>query len=240
MKLIKWQRILLLSLFLIPVYSIHAQEVDYQKIIPPATSPTADLSEKLVLLAWNNNPTNKAVQANVSIAEDNVMIARWAWLDRISIAGNVNEFTLTGGPTEETRNRALFYPRYNIGISLTPGMLVTLPAKTRQAKKSLAIAEYSVDEQKLATRKVVLQLYQDYLLTKQILEMETKMLESSSTEFQIKEERFKRGQVMLEEYNQAAADYVSMQRQRLQAESNYIKAKLELEAMIGVKIEDVR
>lgn len=240
MKLIKWQHALLLPLFLVSPFFVHAQEVDYQKIIPPATSPSEDFSEKLVRLAWNNNPANKAVQANVAIAEDDVTLARWQWLERITISGNVNEFTLTGGPNEETRNRALFYPRYNIGINLSPGMIIQIPAKTRQAKQSLTIANYNVNEQKLQTRKVVLQLYQDYLLTKQVLEMETRMVESSTSGFQITEERFKRGQIALETYNLAASEHIGQQRQRLQAESNYIKAKVELESILGVRIEDVR
>lgn len=240
MKLITWHLALLLTLFLVTPFFVQAQEVDYQKIIPPVTSPSEDFSEKLVRLAWNNNPANKAIQANVAIAEDNVTLARWQWLERINISGNVNEFTLTGGPNEETRNRALFYPRYNIGISLSPGMIVQIPAKTRQAKQALTIANYNVNEQKLQTRKLVLQLYQDFLLSKQILEMETRMSESSTSGFQITEERFKRGQVMLEDYNQAAAAHIAQQRQRLVAESTYIRAKLELESLLGVKIEEVK
>lgn len=231
---------MLLSLFLVTSFVVRAQDVDYQKIIPSAVSPNADFSEKLVRLAWVNNPTNKAIQANVAIAEDNVTIARWSWLDRIVIAGNVNEFTLAGSSNEQVAARAQFFPRYNIGVSLSPGMLVQIPAKTRQAKESLTIAQYNVNEQKLQTRKLVLQLYQDYLLTKQIFEMETKMQESATSGFQIQEERFKRGQITLEEYNESAAAYVGQQRQRLQAESTYIKAKLELESLIGMPIENVR
>ena len=86
----------------------------------------------------------------------------------------------------------------------------------------------------------MLQLYQDYLMSKQILEMETNILESATSEFQLKEERFKRGQVMLEDYNASAREYMAQQRQKLQAETNYVKSKLELEALIGVHLEDVR
>lgn len=75
---------------------------------------------------------------------------------------------------------------------------------------------------------------------KQILEMESNMLESVKTEFQIKEDRFKKGHVMLVDYNESASLYMAQQRQKLQAETNYISAKLELESLIGMRLEDVR
>ena len=140
MKLTKYRHLFLLPIFILTPFFAGAQEVDYNKVIPPGTSPNADFSEKLVRLAWVNYPANKAVQANVKIAEQELTMARWKWLDRITISGNVNEFTLTGGPNEETRARAMFYPRYNIGITLSPGMLVTIPAETKRARENLHIA----------------------------------------------------------------------------------------------------
>lgn len=239
MKLFKWQRFLLFPLLLLPTFFVVAQEVDYLKIIPPAGT-TTDFAEKLVRLSWVNYPGNKAVEANIDIAEQELVIARWSWLNRITVSGNLNEFTLTGGGPSEIGGRAILYPRYNIGITLSPGMIFQLPAETKRAKESLNIAQYNVNEQKLLVRKAVLQRYQEYLMHKQILEMESNMLESVKTEFQIKEDRFKKGHVMLVDYNESASLYMAQQRQKLQAETNYISAKLELESLIGMRLEDVR
>ncbi len=230
----------MLPLFLLGPYFVHAQSVDYNKIIPLSSNANADFGEKLVWLAWNNHPSNKSVQANVGVARQELQLARWSWLERITVSGNLNEFTITGGPTDATRDRALFFPRYNVGISLTPAMIFTIPAEKRRAQEMLNVAEFNVNEQKLLMRKQVLQAYQDYLMTKQIFEMETKLLETTTTAFQLTEERFKRGQVMLEAYNEAAGGYMAQQRQRLGAETSYVKAKLELEALIGLRLEDVK
>lgn len=230
----------MLPIFLLTSLFAQAQGVDYNKIISPAGNSSADFGEKLVWLAWNNHPSNKTVQANVVVAKQELQLARWSWLERITVSGNLNEFTITGGPNEETRNRALFFPRYNVGISLSPSMIFSIPAEKRRAQEMLNVANFNVNEQKLLMRKEVLQRYQDYLMTKQMLEMETKLTESTTTAFQLTEERFKRGQVMLEAYNEAASTYMGQQRQRLSAETNYIKAKLELEALIGMRLEDVR
>ena len=66
------------------------------------------------------------------------------------------------------------------------------------------------------------------------------MLEGATTEFEIKEERFKRGQIVLDDYNKSASTYMAQQRAKLQAETNYIKSKLELEALVGMRLEEIR
>ena len=242
MKLFTKHIFLLIPLLVSPFFLAQAQMVDYNRIIPPANMANADFAEKLVRLSWQNLPQNTAVQLGVNIAEQELTITRWSWLDRVAISGNLNEFTIAGnGPTGANGEpRALFYPRYNISLSISPGMFVSVPARTKIAKENLRIAELEVNDQKIIVRNRVLQQYQDYLMMKQIFEMETKTLESATTEFELLEERFKRGQVILADYSQAASQYTGQQRQRLQAETAYIKSKLELEALIGVRLEDVK
>src|SRR5699024_1037153 len=106
-----------LILFLISLGSFaHAQQVDYDRIIPPTYLPELAFQEKLVFLAWQNHPSNQALHHEYKIAEKNKVKANWAWLDIFTASYNLNEFTIN--PTEETRDRALFYPRYNFGARL--------------------------------------------------------------------------------------------------------------------------
>jgi outer membrane protein TolC len=239
MKMINRRGLVLLPLFLLPLFFAAAQEVDYNRVIKPAAQANQDVAEKLVRLAWENYPRNKAVQAQVQIAEYDVTKMRWDWLNRITATGNLNEFTLGGGQTPEIRARAAFFPRYNFSISVSPGMLISMPAETRKAKETLKIAQHNVNEQKLMMRNMVLQLYQDYLMTKELLDLETRALETVTTEFELQEERFRQGKIMLEEYTGSANTYLGQQRQRLQAESAFIKSKYSLEELIGLPLEEV-
>ena len=240
MKMLNRRGFGLLPLFLVAFFFASAQEVDYNKIILPSAQANVDFAEKLVLLAWENYPRNKAIQAQVAVAAEEVKIRRWDWLNRIQVTGNMNEYTITGQEVVPGTGRNLFYPRYNFSISLSPGMLIAMPAATRQAKENLKIAKYAVDEQMLLMRNTVMQLYQDYLLSKELLELETRAMESSTTQFELQEERFKQGKVLLEDYTATVDIHLAQQRALLQAKANYMKAELALEELIGLQLESVR
>ncbi|EMR04645.1 TolC family protein [Cesiribacter andamanensis] len=240
MKRLNRHTFLLLPLLLLPLFFASAQEVDYNRVIRPKGQTGDDVAERLVQLAWENYPRNKAVQAQVQIAKEDVTKMRWDWLNRIQATGNINEFTLQGqGAQPIDGGRQLFYPRYNFSISLSPGMLIAMPAETRKAKQNLKIAEHTVNEQKLLMRNMVLQLYQDYLMSKQLLEIETRAMETITTEYELQEERFRQGKVMLQDYTATTNTYLGQQRARLQAESAFIKSKYALEEIIGVPLESV-
>ncbi len=228
----------MLPFLAMPVCYSAAQQVDYNRIIPAASVANEDFAEKLVRLSWQNLPSNIATQSQIIIAENAVTMARWSWLDRLTFSSNLNEYTI--GARDLPDGRTAFWPKYNFNISFSPGMILKVPMEIKTAKENLRLTQLATDEQKIQTRNLVLQRYQDYLMQKQVLEMEARMLESATTEFELKEERFKRGQLLLDEYNESARAYMSQQRQKLAAETNYIKAKLELESLIGVRLEDVK
>lgn len=229
---------MLLPFLLSSIFYAEAQQVDYNKIIPTAASANAEFGEKLVRLSWQNLPSNIATYSNIKIAENDLTMARWSWLDRLNFSSNLNEYTI--GAKQMADGRQPFWPRYNFNISFSPALLFKVPLDIKNAKENLKLSQLSMDEQKIQIRNEVLQRYQEYLMQKEILEMESRMLESATTEFELKEERFKRGQLLLDEYNEAARGYMGQQRQKLAAETSYIKAKLELESLIGVRLEDVR
>src|SRR5690606_22628995 len=105
---------------------IHAQTVDYNRIILPENITTVSFDEKLVQLAWRNNPSNRIVEENIRIAQKEKAIASWSWLDNIYAVGNLNEFTLEGTNLE----RQIFYPRYNFGVRLSLGTFVKTPLES--------------------------------------------------------------------------------------------------------------
>ena len=107
------------------------QAIDYNTIILPSNIKNISVEEKLVQLAWENNPNNKIEYNNLIIAQKSISITHADWLDIFRITGNLNEYNIDPSAVDGRNN---FYPRYNFGATINLGMLISTPAKTSIAK----------------------------------------------------------------------------------------------------------
>src|SRR5688500_5891457 len=114
----------LIILFLISS-PLFGQNIDYNKIILPASSQALAFEEKLIQLAWQNHPTNEAVRREVNIARYDVKQSHTSWLDNIRLTGNMNEFNLN--KQTDIEGRANLYPKSNIGASISLGAFFSTP-----------------------------------------------------------------------------------------------------------------
>lgn len=216
----------------------YGQTVNYDRIIPPSYLSDLSFPEKLVFLAWQNHPSNEILHHEYEIAEKNKVKANWAWLNIFSAAYNINEFTIN--PTEETKERALFYPRYNFGARLDLGKVVEYPADIKIAKEQVSIASATLNAQRISLRALVLRTYQTYLLAKETLELQIISTEDAFSRFSLSEQRFKNGEITLEQYNDALAAYNAGRRNQLEAEAKFNIEKINLEELIGIPLEEVK
>ena len=214
----------------------YAQSVDYDKIIIPDNIYTEDFSEKLVRLAWKNYPTNEIAQREVTISEKELVQAKWSWFDNISAQGKLNEFTMNPGEND----RALFYPRYNFSARLTIGMFADIPAEVKKKREEVSIAKARLDQQKLDLRAEVLRRYHEYLMHEKLVETQIKNAEDAFASYSLAEQRFKNGQIALDEYNAQLQMYNGEQVLRIQAETRFNLARIDLEQLIGVKLTEVQ
>lgn len=214
------------------------QGVNYDEIILPQNKPTDDFAEKLVRLAWINDPESEIARRNVTLAEYDVKLAGVDWLNIISFQGNLNEFNIN--PTRDVNNRSQFFPRYNVGARITMGMLFTIPINTKKSKEQWSVAEAMLNDQKLALRSNVLQLYNNYLMMEKIYKVQSELAMSAESAHQVGEDKFKEGSISFEEYATTKSSYNQAQVTFYQAEAAYKNAKILLEEVIGVKLEDVR
>lgn len=231
-------KLVVLLLLLVANSYIYGQSVDYNRVIPPKYLSELSFPEKLVYLAWNNHPSNDILKSRVHIAEKNKIQANWAWLEIFSAAGNLNEFTINQGDNSNVNSQ--FFPRYNFGARVTMNMFVDVPTDIKIAKEEVKIASASVDNQKLALRAEVLRAYQNYLLAKEILSIETESTEEAYSTFLLNEQKFKNGEVTLELYNESLSLYNAARISKLNSESNFNLAEINLEELIGVELESVK
>lgn len=214
--------------------SVQAQSVDYNKIILPERVQSADFGEKLVQLAWKNHPTNEIYRRDVVIAQYQVGKSAADWLDMITLQGNINEINIKSDP-----NVPVFLPRYNFGLIVPLGIFVKNPNETKQNKQKLAIAQEQVNAQKLEVRKVVLKAYNEYLLAEKVFKILSQQFSDTESNLKLIEQRFKRGETNFEVYTSSQAELNRASIAMLQADRDFKNAKLDLEQLIGVRLEDV-
>ena len=214
------------------------QNVDYNKVIFPESSQATDFGERLVQLAWRNHPSNEALRREVNIAEYNVKQSNVSWLENVRITGNVNEFTLN--KASDPWGRAAFFPKYNIGASISLGTFFTIPYNIKKSREAAIISQANVNAQKLAVRNEVLKLYNEYLMLERIFKLQSQALLDNETSHKLEEQRFRRGDITFDLYSTSLAAYNDALIAQLQAERDFKNAKLDLEQWIGMRLEDVR
>ena len=225
-------------LFLVISIPVLGQNVDYNKIILPEGSQATEFEERLVQLAWRNHPANEAVRREVNIAEYDVKQSNVSWLENIRITGNMNEFTIN--KAADPFGRAAFFPKYNIGASVSLGTFFTIPYTIRKSKEALVISQANVNAQKLAVRNEVLKLYNEYVMRERIFKLQSQALLDNETSHKLEEQRFRRGDITFDLYSTSLAAYNDALVAQLQAERDFKNAKLDLEERIGMRLEDVR
>jgi len=215
-----------------------AQQVDYNKIILPDYTKSPDFSERLVQLAWRNHPNNEVFRREVDIGRYATKQSTAAWLDIFRATGNLNEFTIN--PQSDVFGRSAFWPRYNVSASISLGQFVSIPMQTKIARAKAVQAQANLNAQKLAVRNAVLKAYNEYLMREEVFKVQSQLLLDNETAHKLVEERFKNGETTFEAYSASLATYSSMNVAKMDAEKNFNNAKLDLEQLIGMRLEDVR
>jgi outer membrane protein TolC len=227
-------------LFLLFV-TVHAfgQNVDYNKIILPDHVQSPDFAEKLVQLAWKNNPNNEMLRSEIRISEYEVKKNAASWLDIITLTGNINEFVINPD-SEFAEDRAAFFPKYNIRASINLGMFVSIPNETKIDRQRQAIALSHLDAQKLEIRNIVMKTYNEYILKEKIYKIQAQVFSDVENSYKLVEQKFKNGETSFEAYSASQRSYSQSSITLLTAETDYKNIKLDLEKLIGINLEDVR
>ncbi|MGJ3234267.1 TolC family protein [Marivirga sp.] len=214
--------------------TIYSQNIDYNKVILPEEATTDKMGEKLVQIAWQNHPSNLAVKKDKEIAARNVSLAKWTWLNQVSARGNLNEFTIN--PDPQINN---FFPRYNFGVTIPLGIILETSNNTKIAKLEHQKTDLAIKNQKLTVRNEVLKAYQNYLMAEKILKLKNEITENEYTNYLTEEEKFENGTSTIEEYRTATKAYNKELEAKIIATNNFENAKLELEMLIGIPLEEV-
>lgn len=233
---------ILLSLSLICLLvKAQAQTVNYNKIILPNSKDSIEFVEKLIQMAWKNYPVNEVSRLNQEIAKKEVTLAKKSWGNNLQINLNANEATINKGlfSPYEPGSANQFFPRYNAGVVMNIGTLISTPTRIKIARDELKIADANTNNAMLSIRAEVITRYQQYITAIEILKLRFKASDEAHIIHMLVTKKFKKGETELEEYNKSFLTYNNSQEGKVNAENMVSISKARLEEIIGVKLEDI-
>jgi len=242
------------------------QTVDFDSLIMPISQPSPEFQEYLVQLAWANNPSNRVLDHNIRIAEEDITIAKWDWTNDMGVTFNLNENNITStdnsipNATDAARmaannvtqeqvialdaSRGLVdlggvnnFPIWNVGLILNVGRWVNRDNEIEIAKQKLKIEEVTLDQQKLEMRSEVIRRYQAYLHTIEVYKIRVQTEEDISQTFQLVSNRFKEGTVDFEDFSRASNANQNAKEATLNSKGDIVATKIDLEEIIGIPLE---
>jgi outer membrane protein TolC len=195
-----------------------------------------DFSEYLVQLAWLNNPESAIAQDELLNAQSDGKNTRKEWMRDVQASFNFNEANLRGADTSGN----VFFPRYNLGLTLNLYNVLTQPEKNRIVKRDVQIAQHKINQRKLEIRAEALSCYANFRLAKEILKARTLVEQDLYAGFVSVQQLYKNDEKTLEEYTTTSGAYFAAQEARIRAATDVELAKFRLEAVIGLKWEQVQ
>lgn len=217
-----------------------AQKVDYNKIILPRDASNISIAERLVQIAWDNNPAHRVLDYELQTAELRKKKVGLVWLENIGVNGNLNEFNIKSfnRGSNSTQEGNQFFPRYNVYARLPLSIFFEVPQNKKIAIHEIQIAKEKQNLGKLEIRARVLNAYEEYLRTQQLLDIARRFELAQADHFVVVEEQFRAGKITPEQYLSASKEKFDRQIQRVNAETNFNVAKIALEEILGVSVTD--
>jgi outer membrane protein TolC len=134
----------------------------------------------------------------------------------------------------------MFYPKYNVRAEISLGMFFTIPYNVRQNRERLVIAQSNVNAQKLEVRNKVLRAYNEYVMREKMYKIQSQLALDNETSHKLVEQKFKSGEITFETYSMSLSTFSATTLAQLEAEKEFRNSKLDIEQLIGMKLEDVR
>jgi len=218
-----------------------SQVLKSQQPIPlyrPDSVRIADIREKLVTLAMQN-PTYEMVDHASLAASYQIKIAKSAYLGLFSAQANVNEFTISHRKDANGIVIPNYYPLYNFAVNIPFDIFTRTTNNVKIAKENYYMTTAAKNEKFREIKADVLTKYENYLLAKQLVELQSRITQSEYATLKRAESDFAENLIKLDDVENAQKSYITEQVKSLTLQRDLNLSKIEIEKVIGVKIEDV-
>jgi outer membrane protein TolC len=224
--------------FLIALLFFYLNSAAQAPLYRPDSLRINNIREKLVQLAMQNPSYEMADHAALA-ASYQINIAKSAYLGLITAQGNINEYTVFGAPSVNGQRVPYYYPIYNVGVNIPLNIFTTTPNNTKIAKENYYLATAAKNQIFREIKADVLTKYENYLLAKQLVELQGRITQGEYATLKRAESDFAENLIKLDDVERTQKIYINEQVKSLTLQRDLNLSKIELEKVIGVKIEDV-
>ncbi len=152
---------------------------------------------------------------------------------------NVNQFTITGAPKIAGQNVPYYYPLYNFSLNVPFDIFTRTTNTVKIAKQNYYISTAAKNQRFREIKADILTKYENYLLAKQLVELQGKITQSAYATLKRSESDFAENLIKLEDVENAQKSYIDEQAKSLSLQRDLNLSKIEIEMVIGIKIEEV-
>ena len=241
----------LFILSMVSVFTVHAKKLELTASVVKANMFLTDtvpqslmrsnsdedtaIENRLVQLALAQ-PLFKQTESQNKILDYQLRKQRNSWLNLLSLSTSYNDQSFAK-PTN-VGNTAYVYPKYFFGLTIPIGLIVSNGTDIKITKESKLIAEEQKAEQAKTIRASVLSNYKQYKAGEKLLAIQNQVVDDEQANFLQVEEKFKDGTTTLDLYNDASKKYNDEQVKVINLQLQQDLIKLELERLIGMRLED--
>lgn len=226
--------------FLISIL-LFSQVLEAQQTVPlyrPDSLRKFDIREKLVNLAMQNPIYEMADHASQA-ASYQIKIAKSAYLGLFSAQANVNEFTISQHKDANGAVIPNYYPIYNFGVNIPFDIFTRTTNNVKIAKENYYMTTAAKNQKFREIKADVLTKYENYLLARQLVELQSRITQGEYATLKRAESDFGENLIKLDDVEKAQKSYINEQVKSLTLQKDLNLSKIEIEKVIGVKIEDV-
>lgn len=193
--------------------------------------------EKLIAMAMEN-PQIKNAENNSLEAEYEFSRTRTAWMNNVTVAGNLNEFSLNRTiNVDPLLRQSTQYPRYNVGVVLPLGLFVNNKKQSKASYHRYLSTLEQVEVQRNVLRRQVKAAYDDYLMYQELISLQQELLQDNKVLYEKARERFEKAETNFTEFSTASRSYNSEKVREVTLRHSLINAEIQLESYIGMKMD---
>jgi outer membrane protein TolC len=235
---LKKQTVLLYLLFAAVIFfqlpQVNAQTNTVKADTTKSTEPMS-VEDTLVMLALNS-PTYKSSANQNKINEYQLKAAKNNWLNLLSLSGNFNNRNNVA--VQPAPGGIGLAPAYFFGVNLPIGVLFSRTS-VKAAREQIQISNNTQEQLSRNIEADILTKYRRYQNYEQVLILQRQTLDDEETAFLQAKEKFRTGQIPIEQYNTAQKTYTGEFTKKLDLEMQMDLLRIEIERIIGTTLEPI-
>lgn len=192
--------------------------------------------EKFIQMAKEYYPQRKILTEEEKKAKNTLTMSNISYLDIFS----ANYYYRPDEKQAISVENPYLTNGFQFGVTLNLGTYLQKPFLTKSAKSDVKIAQLEKQILDTSLEKEVKNRYYNFVQQSRELKLKTIEAQDINGTFQSITNRFEKGEITIEEYNTARAAVSGIASTKLQTELNFLKAKDDLEEIIGAKLSDVK